>query len=78
MISLKYFLPQCCLFQSMKGFIAKWSLGRDYLQSQNSVLPVSILVTKYRFTFLKNDKFGQKITENADNVKFVTKKRQLQ
>ena len=53
----------------------KWVEGK---LNQNSVLPVSISVTKYRVTFLKNDKFGQKITENANNVKFVTKKRQLQ
>ena len=57
--------------------------GRDYFlksrgPNQNSVLPVSISVTKYRVTFSKNDKFGQKITKNANNVKFVTKKRQLQ
>ena len=45
---------------------------------QNSVLSGSLSVTKYRVTFSKNDKFGQKITENANNVKFVTKKRQLQ
>ena len=53
------------------------SLPYVFHSRQNSVLPVSISVTKYRVTFLKNDKFGQKITENANNVKFVTKKRQL-
>ena len=50
----------------------------NHQNNQNSVLPGSISVTKYRVTFSKNDKFGQKITENANNVKFVTKKRQLQ
>ena len=39
---------------------------RDHYRLQNTEL------------FSKNDKFGQKITKNANNVKFVTKKRQIQ
>ena len=42
--------------------------------NQNSVLSGSLSFTKYRVTFSKNDKFGQKITKNTNNVKFVTKK----
>ena len=63
---------KCSLIKSR----VEWT--KNEKNNQNSVLSGSLSVTKYRVTFSKNDKFGQKITENANNVKFVTKKRQLQ
>ena len=46
-------------------YLAKILFHWDHYRLQNTEL------------FSKNDKFGQKITKNANNVKFVTKKRQI-